>query len=104
MTDWVHANLVCSSLLEYLKMLLGAPAGPTVATVGMSVQVPMAVFLDIVWKRPEYIHNTSTVLLMLLGGWYVLAGFIGINVEPKKTNKKQPELPIEDAILATEEL
>ena len=59
-------------------------AGPTIATVGMSIQVPLAVALDIVWKRPEYMHNGKTVALMVLGGWYVLAGFVGINVAPRQ--------------------
>ena len=56
----------------------------------MSVQVPLAVALDIVWTRPEYIHNGKTVALMVLGGWYVLAGFVGINIAPRQ--KDPPDL------------
>lgn len=58
----------------------------------MSVQVPLAVGLDILWQRPQYVHNGKTVSLMLLGGWYVLAGFVGINVPPQEKSLEDQKL------------
>lgn len=50
--------------------------------------MPLAVVLDILWKRPEYARRPKGVTLMVLGGWYVLAGFVGINVPPATRPKK----------------
>lgn len=57
-------------------------AGPTTATLGMSLQVPIAVALDIVLQKVHY-AKWGAVVLMVLGGWFVLAGFVGITIPPK---------------------
>ena len=55
-------------------------AGPTVATLGLSLQFPMAAAVDVVAKSPPWLHNGSWVY-MLLGALAILTGFFGINVE-----------------------
>ena len=67
----------------------GCLTGPTTATLGMSLQVPLAVALDLMLRRLKF-TSTSSVLLMLLGGWYVLAGFVGINVSPRPRDLHSP--------------
>lgn len=54
--------------------------GPTLATVGLSVQVPMTVGAEVLFTHPAYLRQTSSALLVLLGGVFVLAGFFGINL------------------------
>ena len=55
-------------------------AGPTVATLGLSLQVPLATGAEIALHSPAWLHNGSWPF-MLLGALAVLAGFVGINVE-----------------------
>ena len=62
----------------------------------MSLQVPLAVALDLMLRRLKF-TSTGSVLLMLLGGWYVLAGFVGINVSPRSRDMHTP------AVLAVDE-
>ena len=72
-------------------------AGPTTATLGMSLQVPIAVALDIVLQKVHY-AKWGAVVLMVLGGWFVLAGFVGITIPPRQassqTRTQSPE-PLE---------
>ena len=46
----------------------------------MSVQVPLAVTLDLVLRRPPWLQHASSVVLMLTGTACVLAGFFGVNL------------------------
>ena len=59
--------------------MLACPAGPTVATVGLSMQVPLAVALDAIFKRPAWLSSASSASFMFGGASLVLAGFFGIN-------------------------
>ena len=55
-------------------------AGPTVATVGLSVQVPMAVAAEGVFGSPEWLHSHTSAALMMLGAIAVLVGFMGVSL------------------------
>ena len=49
------------------------------ATVGLSMQVPLAVTLDAIFKHPAWLHSASQASFMFGGGLLVLAGFLGVN-------------------------
>ncbi len=59
----------------------------------MSLQVPLAVALDLLLRRLKF-KSLSAVLLMVLGGWYVLVGFVGINVSPRPRPPTPPVPPL----------
>ena len=68
----------------------GVCAGPTVATVGLSMQVPLAVTLDAIFKRPAWLSSASSATLMFGGAILVLSGFFGISAEGAKADQKTP--------------
>lgn len=72
-----------------------ACAGPTVATVGLSMQVPLAVTLDAIFKRPAWLSSASSATLMFGGAILVLSGFFGISAESAKADQKPPHQPLE---------
>ena len=65
-------------------------AGPTVATVGLSMQVPLAVTLDAIFKRPAWLHSGTSATLMFGGAILVLSGFFGISAERTNIEEKVP--------------
>ena len=48
---------------------------------GLSIQVPLAVVLDLALTQPEYAKHASSIALMVVGALAVLAGFFGINID-----------------------
>jgi drug/metabolite transporter (DMT)-like permease len=52
-----------------------------VATVGLSMQVPLAVLLDAILKHPPWLSNWLSAVLTFVGAALVLTGFLGVNVE-----------------------
>ena len=64
--------------------MVGVHAGPTVATVGLSMQVPLAVTLDAIFKHPAWLHSASQASFMFGGALLVLAGFFGVNTSGPK--------------------
>eukprot|EP00899_Mesostigma_viride_P002739 jgi/Mesvir1/12466/Mv00618-RA.1 len=62
---------VLGSLLWARAVLL---TSPTVATVGLSVQIPLAILLDF------FVHNLRATFVLLFGGALILAGFLGVNL------------------------
>lgn len=72
-------------------------AGPTVATVGLSMQVPLAVTLDAIFKRPAWLSSASSATLMFGGALLVLSGFFGISAESAKVDEeKAPHEPLQE--------
>lgn len=55
-------------------------AGPTVATMGLSLQVPIAVTMDAVLRDPSWLHHLRAACLTMAGAVLVLAGVVGINL------------------------
>ena len=55
-------------------------AGPTVATLGLSLQVPIAVTTDALLRDPQWLHHVLAGSLTLGGAVLVLGGVIGINL------------------------
>lgn len=71
-------------------------SGPTTATLGMSLQLPLALALDIVLQKLKF-ASLGSVLLMVLGGWYILVGFVGINISPRPHQFSHAvALPVDD--------
>ena len=48
------------------------------ATVGLSAQVPLAVFLDLIYTHPAWLQSAAAAALMIVGAILVLAGFLGV--------------------------
>lgn len=62
-------------------------AGPTVATSGLALQVPLAVVLDALLRSPAWLAHAGSTVLTLLGGAVVLAGFFGVNAAGEDDEK-----------------
>lgn len=67
-------------LSDYLWARAVLLIGPTLATVGLSIQVPMTVAVEMLFTHPAYLQHAGSAVLVLLGGACVLVGFFGINL------------------------
>eukprot|EP00887_Chlorella_sp_A99_P006449 scaffold3.g6449.t1 len=77
---WVVAKgLLDNVLSDYLWARAILLVGPTVATGGLSMQVPLAVAIDAALRSPPWPHYPSTAVLTFLGATVVLVGFFGLN-------------------------
>lgn len=63
------------------------PTGPTVATAGLALQVPLAVLLDGLLRSPAWLSHAGSTVLTLVGGAIVLAGFFGVNAAGEDDEK-----------------
>ena len=68
-------------LSEYLWARAVMLIGPTVATVGLSMQWPISIAVDMIFKHPRWLSNVSSAVLMVTGALLILFGFFGINLE-----------------------
>ncbi|DBA88033.1 TPA: hypothetical protein ACH3X1_005014 [Trebouxia sp. C0004] len=85
MTAWLLLLAVCKGLFDnVLSDYLWARAvlllGPTLATVGLSVQVPLAVAAEGIFGTPEWLHSHGSAAFMILGAIAVLMGFMGVSL------------------------
>lgn len=85
--------ILLEGLLDYvLSDYLWARAviilGPTVATIGMSIQIPMAAALDFILGRAKWLGSTKTLLMTIGGTTLILAGFCVINLPATMIEKK----------------
>jgi hypothetical protein len=55
-------------------------AGPTVASAGLSLQVPMAVVADGMFRSPAWLGKPVPAALTLGGAALILGGFFSINL------------------------
>ena len=55
--------------------------GPTLATSGLALQVPIAVVSDALISRPAWMGDLVTILLTTIGGSVILGAFFGLNLE-----------------------
>jgi drug/metabolite transporter (DMT)-like permease len=56
--------------------------GPTVATLGTSIQVPLATAADVVLGHPHWLDSWRAVGLTAAGTTLILGGVAGINLAP----------------------
>ena len=68
------------SAVECLRQQSMRLTGPTLATVGLSVQVPLAVAADGTLGNPPWLHSIASALLMVCGAVEVLVGFLGVTL------------------------
>lgn len=54
--------------------------GPTVATVGLSLQWPIAIIVDALFFSPPWMQNALPLIGVALGSALIFVGFVGINV------------------------
>ncbi len=59
--------------------------GPTVATVGLSIQVPMAVAAEGSFGKPASLHSRGSAALMIFGAIAVIVGFLGVSLDPSSS-------------------
>ncbi len=64
---------------------------------GLSMQVPLAVTLDAIFKRPAWLSSATSALLMFGGAVLVLSGFFGISAESAGTDPKAPHEAVPEA-------
>ena len=50
------------------------------ATLGLSLQVPIAVVMDIILRDPVWLHRVLSAGLTMGGAVLVLAGVVGVNL------------------------
>jgi solute carrier family 35, member F5 len=74
----VAKGLLDNVLSDYLWARAILLVGPTLATAGLSMQVPIAIFLDALFHDPRWMHSLGTALLTFLGGTIILVGFFAL--------------------------
>ena len=70
--------------------------GPTVATLGMSIQIPMAAGVDFILGRAKWLGSRKTTLMTLLGTFLILGGFCVINIPASASHKKDKKSSMRD--------
>lgn len=73
-------------LSDYLWARAVLLIGPTIATVGLSVQIPLAVVAEMLLKSPPWLRSASSAVLILLGALAVIAGFLGVTLTGQTTS------------------
>lgn len=68
---------VLSDVLWMKSVLL---IGPTVSTVGLSLQWPIAIIIDAIFFRPPWMHTAEPTLFVVTGSFLIFVGFVGINI------------------------
>jgi len=71
-------------LSDYLWAQAILLLGPTAATLGLSLQVPIAIALDFALQKSTWLHHAVPALLTMAGALLVLAGVFGITLEARK--------------------
>lgn len=71
----IAKGLLDNVLSDYLWARAILLVGPTLATAGLSMQVPIAITLDAIVRNPKWMGNAGAAVLTFLGGAVILAGF-----------------------------
>lgn len=75
-----HAGLMDYVLADFLWARAVLLLGPTIATLGLGIQIPMAATLDVFLGRPAWLRGGRAAALTLGGSALVLGGFVWITV------------------------
>lgn len=67
---------VCSDYLWARAVLL---TSPTIASIGLSLQIPMAASVEVIIGHPIWATHLKQACLMALGTVFILAGFFGVS-------------------------
>jgi len=76
----VLKGLFDNVLTDYLWARAVILVGPTVATLGLSIQIPMAIAVDLLFHQSAIFHSGHTLALNVAGAMFVVLGFVGINM------------------------
>ena len=76
----VLKGLLDNVLSDYLWARAILLVGPTLATSGLALQLPIAVAMEGLLRNPVWLHSPGTALLTFLGGGVILAGFFALTV------------------------
>ncbi len=68
---------------------------------GLSMQVPLAVTLDAIFKRPAWLSSATSATLMFGGAVLVLSGFFGISAESAGADAKAPHEAVPETEAST---
>lgn len=63
--------------------------GPTAATLGMSIQIPLATAADLLLGHPQWLASVQATLLTAAGTAAILAGVFGINLAGEGSRNDQ---------------
>ena len=74
-------------------------AGPTIATVGLSIQVPFAVLAEASFSQPAWLSHHGSTALMVVGAVAVLLGFLGVTLRPAVVPRAH--IPAENAEMSS---
>lgn len=74
-----RAGLFDNALADYLWSRAVVLVGPTMATVGLSLQVPVAMVVDPIVHDHGWWSRWYSCMLELLGASAILAGFFSLN-------------------------
>lgn len=67
-------------LSDYLWAHAVLLLGPTIATLGLSVQIPVAAVVEAIIGVPKWLRNGSSMAMMLSGTALIMAGFFAGNL------------------------
>jgi len=79
----VIKGLADNVLSDYLWARAILLVGPTAATAGLALQIPLAVLLDAVFGDPMWMRRAGSAVLTFIGAGVILTGFFGILIETK---------------------
>jgi solute carrier family 35 protein F5 len=67
-------------LSDYLWAHAVLLLGPTIATLGLSVQIPVAAVVEVLLGTPKWLRSSSSMAMMLSGTSLIMAGFFAGNL------------------------
>ncbi|QDZ21902.1 hypothetical protein HOP50_06g44440 [Chloropicon primus] len=69
-------NLLSNYMWAYAVLFIG----PTSANVGMSIETPMVVIIDLITRNATYLSNRRAVALNVVGAITIMTGFFGLSL------------------------
>ena len=69
-------NLLSNYMWAYAVLFIG----PTSANVGMSIETPMVVIIDLVTRNASYLSNPRSTALNVIGALTIMIGFFGLSL------------------------
>ena len=69
-------NLLSNYMWAYAVLFIG----PTSANVGMSIETPMVVVIDLVTRNASYLSNARSTALNVIGAITIMIGFFGLSL------------------------
>lgn len=74
------AGILNYCLSDYLWAHAVLLLGPTIATLGLSVQIPVAAVVEVLMGTPKWLSSSSSIAMTLSGTSLIMAGFFAGNL------------------------